>query len=105
MDTPNPLLTGDLARAGRALTQVSLERIAQHAGLDTEQLRSFERGSTELDDGQLLELTCALEHYGVLFFPDDDEGGYGVRRKFTARTVKRVENWENEGGPAYEDDI
>lgn len=31
--------------------------------------------------------------------------GYGVRQKFNPRTVKRLENWENEGGPAGDDDI
>ncbi|MGO2046406.1 MAG: helix-turn-helix domain-containing protein [Brachybacterium tyrofermentans] len=105
MEHSLPPLTGDLARAARALTQISSDLIAQRAGVALEQLRSFERGVTDLDAGQLLELRAALEHYGAQFVAEDADGGYGVRRKFSARKVKRIENWENEGGPAYEDDI
>ena len=52
-------------------------------------------------------LRAGHEELGGEFLPADDEAGvgYGVRRKFNPRTVKRIENWENEGGPALEDDI
>ena len=43
--------------------------------------------------------------FGVVFIEDDDHGGYGVRRNFNTTKVKRLETWEGEGGPAYEDDI
>lgn len=105
MEHSLPLLTGDLARAARALTQISPDLIAQRAGVEPDQLRSFERGVIDLDSDQLAELWATLEHYGAQFIAEDADGGYGVRRKFSARNVKRIENWENEGGPAGDDDV
>lgn len=107
MDSTLPQLTGDLARAGRALAQISHFVVARQAGLDPDRFRSFERGTTDLEADELEAARHALEYYGVEFLPESvDEGiGYGVRRKFNQRTAKRIENWENEGGPAYEDDI
>lgn len=105
MENMQPLITGDLARAGRALAQVSFEIVAERAEVGPEQLRSFERGTHDLDDEERVRLSLALEDYGIRFIPDDADGGYGVRLNFGARTVKRLENWENEGGPAYEDDV
>ncbi|HJB09496.1 MAG TPA: hypothetical protein H9786_03020 [Candidatus Brachybacterium merdavium] len=107
MNSTFPHLTGDLARAGRALAQISHFVVARQAGLDPDRFRSFERGATHLTEDELEAARQALEYYGVEFLPEDvDEGiGYGVRRKFNQRTAKRIANWENEGGPAYEDDI
>lgn len=99
------LITGDLARAGRALAQVSFNLVAQRASVDPEQYRSFERGTLEFEDSALESVREALEYYGVEFLDEDEHTGYGVRQKFNQRKVKRIENWENEGGPAYEDDI
>ena len=42
---------------------------------------------------------------GVGLVPEDEFGGTGVRRIFTAEKSRRLEAMENEGGPAYEDDI
>ncbi len=103
--TERPLLTGDQARAGRALAQVSLDVVGHRAGLDPDQLRSFERGGDDLGAAQNDALREALEDHGVQFLAEDDDAGYGVRQKFNQSKVKRIENWENEGGPAYEDDI
>ena len=107
MNSTFPHLPGDLARAGRALAQISHFVVARQAGLDPDRFRSFERGATHLTEDELEAARQALEYYGVEFLPEDvDEGiGYGVRRKFNQRTAKRIANWENEGGPAYEDDI
>ena len=45
----NPLMiTSDLARAARALTQVSAKVIARNAGLDKQQVRDFEKGNAPL---------------------------------------------------------
>ena len=105
METSEFIITADLARAARALAQVSLTYVAEHADLDRQQLKNFERHRADLVAGEKLRLRQTLEVFGVLFIPEDDQGGYGVRRKFTRTKVKRLENWENEGGPAYEDDI
>lgn len=107
MDSTLPQLTGDLARAGRALARVSHTVVAQQAGLDPDRFRSFERGTTDLEADELEAAREALEHYGVEFLPEDEDEsiGYGVRQKFNQRTSTRIGNWENEGGPVYEDDI
>lgn len=102
MVTDDNLITSELARAARALAQVSPQIVSVRTGLDAELVRDFERGIAELDAEQNAALRAGLEGLGVDFLPvDDDEGlGAGVRQRFNPRTVKRMENWENEGGPA-----
>lgn len=105
METSEFIITSDLARAARALTQVAVANVAKRSDLDPERLRAFEHHRGRLTTEEKSRLRQALEGYGVLFLPEDDQGGYGVRRKFTRTKVRRLESWENEGGPAYEDDI
>lgn len=107
MNTSQPLIRADLARAGRALAQISPADLSELTGLDEERLRGFERGRLSLTADENLRVRRALEEFGVEFLRADDEAGfgYGVRQKFNPRTVKRLENWENEGGPSAEDDI
>lgn len=107
MSSTDPLITADLARAARALAQVSVAVLSARTGLDAEEVRAFERGRQDLDEERLRVLREGLEELGIEFLPADDEVGvgHGVRVKFNPRTVKRIENWENEGGPALEDDI
>lgn len=99
------VLTSDLARAARALTQVSPRTIGREAGLEKKQLRQFEKGNQPMAAEPAARLIRALEHYGAVFIPDDEQGGYGVRRKYNAAKVRRLEAWEDEGGPAADDDI
>ena len=101
---PTPM-TFDVARAGRALAQVSARTLATAAGLEKEQLRRFEKGLADLRVDERLRLEQALRKYGVGLVPEDEFGGTGVRRIFTAEKSRRLEALENEGGPAYEDDI
>ncbi|MBM6622435.1 XRE family transcriptional regulator [Micrococcaceae bacterium RIT802] len=105
MTNSQMVIAPDLARAARALTQVSSKVIARAAELEKQQVRAFEKGNQPLTADQAGRLARALEQYGVVFIPDDEHGGYGVRRKFNAAKVGRLETWEGEGGPAYEDDI
>lgn len=107
MTNTAPLITADLARAARALAQVSLADLSERSGLEVEHLRGVERGLRILTPEQEHRLHVALEEFGVELLPADEHVGfgYGVRQKFNPRTVKRLENWENEGGPAGEDDI
>lgn len=98
-------LTPDVARAGRALTQVSVETISQAASLDPVRVREFEHRGVALDAESNNKLRAALEEFGVVFFAEDEDGGYGVRRKYTASKTRQLKRWEGEGGPAYEDDI
>lgn len=98
-------MTPDLARAARALTQVSVEEIAEAASLETERVRNFEHRGLALDPEANKRLRLALEEFGALFFDEDDQGGYGVRRKYNSSKTRQLGRWEGEGGPAFEDDI
>lgn len=99
-------LTGYLARAARALVEVSADHLASEANLTHDQLRAFERGTASLSEAQLLELRVALERHGAIFLPDGPDGrGYGVQLKFSRVGSKRIDTWESEGGPAAEDDV
>lgn len=98
-------LTPDLARAARALTQVSVEEISEAAALDPERVRDFEHRGFALDPESNKKLRRALEDFGAVFFDEDELAGYGVRRKYTAAKKRQLTRWESEGGPAFEDDI
>ena len=54
-------------------------------------------------------LKDALESLGAVFIADDEAAGagtgVGVRLKFSAEKARRIDTWEGEGGPAYEDDV
>ncbi|MFC0250175.1 hypothetical protein ACFFIO_16825 [Citricoccus parietis] len=99
------IIPADLARAARALTQVSYAVVAKAAGLEPGDLRAYERGHGTLDADESHRLRRALEGFGAQFIAEDDQAGYGVRQKFNSVKAKRLETWEGEGGPAYEDDI
>lgn len=105
MDTHNSQITPDQARAARALVQVSLENIAQTAGLEPEQIHGFEYGHHSMDPASTEALQRALEHYGAVFIPEDDQRGVGVRRKHNASKTRSLKRWENEGGPVAPDDF
>lgn len=98
-------LTPDLARAARALTQVSVEEISQAASLEPTQVRDFEHRGFALAPDANEKLRAALEQFGAAFFDEDDRGGYGVRRKYNASKTRQLGRWEGEGGPVFEDDI
>ncbi len=99
------IIPADLARAARALTQVSYRLVAKTAELEPERVRSYEHGIGTLDAAESHRLREALEHYGAVFIPEDGDAGYGVRQKYNSVKTMRLETWEDEGGPAYEDDI
>lgn len=99
------IIPADLARAARALTQVSYTLVARNAELEPERIRAYEHGLGTLDADESHRLRLALEHFGAQFIAEDEDAGYGVRQKFNNLKVQRLEAWEDEGGPAYEDDI
>ena len=72
--TPHPI-TADLARAARALAQVSRHDIAEHTGLEEELVRDLEHGRRTITP-QLSDLLYrALEEFGVEFLPVDEAAG------------------------------
>lgn len=99
------LLSGAQCRAGRALTDMSCEMLADMSGISETMIRDFERKLVEPDDLVRGQLRLALETHGALFLADDSQGGLGVRLKFSAAEAARIERLENEGGPAGEDDV
>ena len=103
---PTHTLTGSLARAARALIEISADIVAADAGMTHDDLRSFERGTLTIEDQQADALRRVLEEYGAVLLPDGEGGyGYGVRLKFSRLASKRIDTWEGEGGPAAEDDV
>lgn len=99
------IIDGYLARAARALVQLSATTVAERAGCTRKQLKAFEKGQWELTAEQQGDLRRALEHYGAIFIPDDGQGGYGVRLKFNRNKVSLIETWEGEGGMSADDDV
>src|SRR5690625_1458439 len=91
-------LTSDLARAARAFTKVSVQTIADGAGLTREDVRNFERGKVDLPSADKARLKESLEKYGALFVDEDEHGGYGVRRRYPREGFMRLNTWEGEGG-------
>ncbi len=98
-------LTPDLARAARALTQVSVEVLSEAASLEPSRVREIEHRGIPLEPAATKELRAALEEFGAIFFAEDEHGGYGVRRKYTDLKTRQLGRWESEGGSAYEDAI
>lgn len=98
-------MDASLARSARILCLVSSSVVAARAGLEQTRLREYERGASDLDDAEVQALTDALIYYGARFLPEDENGGVGVRRKFTRTKVRMIDRWESEGGPVGEDDV
>ncbi|EYT63260.1 MULTISPECIES: hypothetical protein [Dietzia] len=98
-------MDASLARSARILCLVSTGVIAARSGLDQQKIRDYERGVGDLDDAEVQSLSDALTYYGARFIPEDENGGVGVRRKFTRTKVKMIDRWESEGGPVREDDV
>ena len=74
----NPLMiTSDLARAARALTQVSAKVIARNAGLEKQQLRDFEKGNAPLTP----------EKISICAGPSDSSAWSSSRTTTTAATA------------------
>ena len=94
-----------LARAARILCMVSTKVVGLRSGLDEQRLRDYERGVGDLGDAEVQSLVDALEYFGARFIPEGDDGGVGVRRKFSRTKVRMIDTWESEGGPVGEDDV
>ncbi len=106
MITNKLTLTGHLARAARALVEMSAADTAEAAGLSEARLRDFENSRASLSPHELEALVLALEQLGAFFIHDGTEGrGHGVRLKFSTEKTRRVETWEGEGGLTGLDDV
>ena len=105
--TDGPLMTGRLIAAARALAGISQSDLANASGISVLTLTYLEAsGSVPLKSrAQALALRRALEAFGVMFIPESDSIGAGVRLKFLRRDVKQIDRLENEGGIVGDDDV
>ena len=97
-------ITGPQVRAARALVQWPRDHVARLSGLTVEVLADFERENVDPGDEARSRLQAALEEGGAVFLGEDD-GGLGVRLKFSRKEVRSIRSMENEGGPVRDDDV
>ncbi|MET3601374.1 hypothetical protein [Martelella mangrovi] len=98
-------LTPELCHAARILARIDRARLAAESGLAEDRIAAFEEGTGEPGDSMREKLQTTLEALGIVFLPEEAEGGIGVRLKFTESETRRILNWEGEGGRANEDDV
>lgn len=102
----NKLLPGQ-CRAARGLLNWSQSRLATTSNLSEDVIRNFEMGRTVASSNSLVAISTALEAAGIELIADglvSGAAGIGVRLRFPAQIVKRIDIMENEGGPVGEDD-
>lgn len=99
------IYTGPQARAARILVQWPRDHVARLAEVTEAALTAFESGGGELDEAERGRLCAALESGGAIFLAEDENGGVGVRLKFTAKDARAINRMENEGGPVGSDDV
>jgi len=76
------LTTGNQLRAGRALLNMSQERLAEISGIGINTIRNMEaRGAEDLVSrfANVLSVQRVLEARGVRFLAESRQGGVGVR--------------------------
>lgn len=98
------MISAAQCRAARALIDWSAERLSIESGLSVEQLEKFESGG-RLNPEWNRQVARALEGGGASFLSERRGRGLGVRLKFGRQLAKRIDVWENEGGPTAADDI
>lgn len=101
MTIENPILRSDQSQAARILLHVSMKTLGLKSGLGTEIVDEFEQGRHDLEPEQQEQLREALEELGAEFIPEDENNGYGVRRRHNARKINSLNRWEGEGGPGF----
>ena len=98
------MISSAQCRAARALLNWPLDQLAGDSGVPEADITLFEAGS-ELPQAQIDQLEKALEKAGAFFIREGRGRGPGVRFRFSRVSVKRMDIWENEGGPTGEDDV
>lgn len=99
------VITGPLARAARALVMWPRDHVARLAQVTENDLLNFEVGTADPGDAAKTRLQGVLEGGGAVFLPEGEEGGFGVRLKFTAKDVRAINRMEGEGGNIGDDDV
>jgi hypothetical protein len=106
-NTKSPTAVGPaLLLAARSLARIDIPTLAEAAAdVSAEQIERFEAGLAPLSQAELDRLQLVLESLGIVFIPESDEGGPGVRLRFSAADSRNIARWEAEGGAAADDDI
>jgi hypothetical protein len=99
------MITASQCRAARALIDWSIFQLSEASGVSIDEISAFEVGTKTPDAPVNLALERALLQGGAMFLMSTKTRGVGVRLKFSPLIVKRIDVWENEGGPPGEDDI
>jgi transcriptional regulator with XRE-family HTH domain len=68
-------------RAARALLGWTQDRLAQKSGLSVLTIKNIEHGKTSPRVVTMQWVETALQLGGVVWFPEDEDGGEGVRFK------------------------
>lgn len=105
MTEPSPPITAPQSRAGRALIGWSISGLSEATNVPASEIERFEAETLRPDADCQRAIRAALEEAGVVFLPEQNGVGAGVRLKFPRQTVKRIQTWEGEGGTTGEDDI
>lgn len=94
-----------LCTAARNLARIDIATLADTSGLPADMIKRFEEGIEPLSETGAKHIRRGLETLGILFIPDDSDGGAGVRLRFSAADSRNIARWETEGGAAGDDDI
>lgn len=97
MSTEPTILLAAQCRAGRALIEWSLERLAQACSVDLQALKAFEARFRRPDPETLSRIRAVLTDAGVVFV-DENGGGAGARLKLSRKDLRAISRWEGEGG-------
>jgi transcriptional regulator with XRE-family HTH domain len=99
------MITGPLCKAARALAEVSRSKLAGNTGVDEATIAMFEQGVSTPSESTINALGAALEELGVIFVPEEDSLGAGVRLKFNRSITERIGILEDEGGLTAKDNV
>ena len=97
--------TPALCHAARILARINRTALARESGIAEDKIEAFENGTAELGETMAETLKTALEALGVIFLPEEKDGGVGIRLKFTESETRRIMSWEGEGGRVDQDDV
>jgi hypothetical protein len=100
-------LTGRLLLAARGLVGVSRADLASASGISVETLKRMEStgGARLQSERESKAVSRELEQFGVIFIPEGDGMGAGVRLRFMRQDIRQISSLENEGGIAPDDDV
>ena len=93
---PTVLLAAQ-CRAGRALIEWSVERLAKACAVELQVVTEFEARFRRPDPETLGRIRAVLVEAGVDFI-DENGGGAGARLKLSRKDLRAISRWEGEGG-------